>query len=364
MERLIGGAESHRSNNFDALRLILALLVVWSHSFALYLGSERTEWVSLLMGGSHNAGNLAVMGFFVISGFLITQSWTRSRSLGSFAAKRVRRIYPGYLVATTLCAFVVVPLFSDTARIDAAEVARTLGQNLLLRNHMPPSDVFAANPLPGAVNGSLWSIPFEAWCYVGVALLGAVGLATSRWALAALTLAVLLARVALDLLGLKPGLGIIGVVIGWPYLWTCILPSFLLGMTAFAFREALPRSLLLLAALVAASVAAGHLSHHLANLLVAPTLAYALLFVAFHPRLRLPDTGRVGDVSYGTYLYAFPIQQMLVAQFGDRLPFPAYILASLALSLLAGLASWHLVERWFLAPSPGPRSAAAGAVGT
>jgi peptidoglycan/LPS O-acetylase OafA/YrhL len=354
MTRLIGADDDPalRSNNLDALRLALALLVVWSHSFALYLGSESTEWVSVLLGGHHNAGNLAVMGFFILSGFLVTQSYVRSRSLGAYLGKRVRRIYPGYLVATTLCAFVVVPLSSDVARIDAAEVVETLGRNLLLRNHVPPSDAFAANPVPHLVNGSLWTIPFEAWCYVGVALLGAASLATRPRVLVGLLAAVLLARVALDLLGWKPWLGPVTTVLGWPYLWVSILPSFLLGMIAFACRDALPRSRLLLAGLVAAAVAAAHLNKHAANLVMAPALAYLLFFVAFSRTVALPNVRRYGDLSYGTYLYAFPIQQVLVAEFGHQLTFPAYLLASLAASLLAGVASWHLVERWFLPPAP------------
>src|SRR4051794_23283701 len=96
-------------NNFDAIRLSMALLVVWSHSFGIHLGSEDTEWISRLLNGRYNAGNIGVMAFFVISGFLIMQSWERSRSARSYFEKRVRRIYPGYLVATTICAFLVAP---------------------------------------------------------------------------------------------------------------------------------------------------------------------------------------------------------------------------------------------------------------
>jgi peptidoglycan/LPS O-acetylase OafA/YrhL len=344
-------AEAHRSNNFDAIRLAMALLVVWSHSFALYLGSEDTEWISVLLGGAYNAGNLAVMAFFIISGFLITRSYTRSRSLMSYMEKRIRRIYPGYLVATTICAFIVVPLYSSIAKLDTAELMKTLGLNLLLQGYFPPSNAFTANAFPNAVNGSLWSIPFEFWCYIGVALLGVTSLITKRWFLVGLLASVLISRVALDLLGRKPGLGIIGVVFGWPYLWVCILPSFLLGMVAFAFREALPRSPLILFGIVILAVAACHLNEHMAHLLVAPALAYALFFVAFSERVLLPNATRFGDFSYGTYLYAFPIQQMLYAEIGYQVTLPTYIAASLVLSLLAGIASWYLIERWFLSPS-------------
>jgi len=350
VKKLIVGKEAAEPerNNFDFIRLAMALLVVWSHSFSTHLGSEKTEWISLLLNGVYNAGNLAVMAFFVISGFLITQSYVRSRTLLRYIEKRVRRIYPGYMVATAICAFVLVPLFATDARIDALQVAKTIGLNLLLQNYFPPSNAFAQNPFPLAVNGSLWSIPFEFWCYIGVAVLGAMALATRRWFLVSFLVAVMLARIGLDLLGRKPGLGIIGIIFGWPYLWTVILPSFLLGMVAFAFRQELPRSRLLLIGLAAASILACHLNPHVANLLVAPTLAYGVFMFAFTDRVALHGVTRFGDFSYGTYLYAFPIQQMLQASVGRGLSLPAFIIVSFLLSLAAGVLSWHIVEKWFL----------------
>jgi peptidoglycan/LPS O-acetylase OafA/YrhL len=161
VKRLVCVSADHRGNNFDAIRLAMALLVVWSHSFAIHLGDEKMEWISLLLNGAYNAGNLAVMAFFIISGFLITQSFERSRTLRSYMEKRVRRIYPGYLVATSITAFIIAPLFGA----QLPNVAKTIGLNLLLRNELP--NAFFSNPLPLATNGSLWSIPFEFWCYIG-----------------------------------------------------------------------------------------------------------------------------------------------------------------------------------------------------
>ena len=118
-----------RENNFNTMRLMMALLVVWSHSFALFLGSEDNEPISLLMNGAYNAGNIGVLVFFVISGFLITHSFQNSKSLREYMVRRVRRIHPGFIVATTICAFVVVPLYSDMTKIDASEVVKIFGLN-------------------------------------------------------------------------------------------------------------------------------------------------------------------------------------------------------------------------------------------
>lgn len=273
-------------------------------------------------------------------------AFERSRTIGSYAEKRVRRIYPGYLVAISICAFVVVPLFSTHANITPTEVLRTYAYNLVLSGHFPPSDAFAHNPFPSAVNGSLWSIPFEFWCYLGVAVLGVVSLATNKRVLLGLTVGVMTARVLCDLAGVKPYLGPVSVVIGWPYIWLKILPSFLLGMVAYAFQAQLPRSRGLMAVLTGAAIAACWLNGHVADMIVAPALAYVIFYVGFSDRLRLHNAARFGDFSYGTYLYAFPIQQML--QSTKQLTLPEFIGASMILSLLAGVLSWHLVEKHFM----------------
>lgn len=353
-DRLIpaDGAGFHR-NNFDAIRLAMALLVIFSHSFALRLGSEDREPMSLATNGYYNSGNVGVWVFFMVSGFLIAHSHDRSASFGAYAAKRVRRIYPGYLVATSICAFVVTPLFAPPGFVlHTAEVVRTIGANLLLANDFPIQHLFASNPNP-AVNGALWSIRFEFLCYIGVALLGLVTLSARRFALPLLYAAVVLIWCWLDISGRRPG----GPLwfrenFGWPYSWFRVLPNFLAGMIVYHYRDRLPRSTPLMLGLLAAALLGFHLGGRgpagivAAHLLAPPAIAYAVFWFAFHPGIDLSRTARFGDFSYGTYLYAFTIQQMLVAT--TTLPFPLFVLASMTLALGAGVASWWLVERHFL----------------
>lgn len=336
----------------------MALLVVWSHSFAIFLGSEENEPISLLMNGMYNAGNVGVLVFFVISGFLITDSFQRSNSLHDYMMRRINRIHPGFIVATAICAFVVVPLYSDTMKMDSSEVVKVIGLNALLQNYMPPSTAFATNPVPNAVNGSLWSISFEFWCYIFVAALGVIGLTKTRWMLVAAVLGIWLARVGLDILGLKPSLGIIGDIIGWPYLWTKVLPSFLFGMIACNLRNLIPRSFGLLLGLLAASVIAAQISNAIVHLVFPAAMAYGVFYIAFSS-VKLPDSARWGDFSYGTYLYAFPIQQMLAASCLPTLSFAELLGLSIILSLCAGIISWHAVEKHFLRRSRRPEKLAA-----
>jgi peptidoglycan/LPS O-acetylase OafA/YrhL len=328
-------------NNFDAIRLAMAMLVVWSHSFALHLGSERSEWISLMLNGTYNAGNLGVMAFFVISGFLITQSWERSKSARSYFGKRVRRIYPGFLVCIAICAFVIAPLFGG----QHPDIAKLFGMNLLLKGSLPSA--FPHNLAPGPVNGSLWSIFYEFWCYVGVAIVGS-WLVKRRRFLVGLCLMLIAGKVLQDITGKKPGHWLFELLFGWPYLWTKIGPSFVLGMIAYSYRQYIPRSRIALAGLLAVALIGCHLGQPVADFVAAPALAYAVFFVAFSRRIQLHEAAALGDFSYGTYLYAFPIQQMIQATFGRSLNLGEFILASMIFSLIAGVISWHLVEKHFL----------------
>jgi len=333
---------SEDANNFDAIRLVMALSVVWSHSFALYLGSEASEPVSLLTHGIVNAGNVAVEVFFVVSGFLITQSFARSRSWWSFLRKRAGRIYPGYLVATSLCAFVLLPWFAGT-RYTPLSVVKTIGLNLLLRNWFVNPDPFVNND-SSALNGSLWSIPIEFWCYIGVMAFGLLKL-RRRFLLCSCVVVVAI-HVWTVATGKLWGGGWVGVVLGWPNVWFRMAPFFMSGMLLYLYRELVPRSAYLAVGGLMLFVLCAWLLPLAAQALLPAVLAYAVMYWAFSRQL--VPAARYGDFSYGVYLYAYPIQQLLVASAG--LSFLAYLLASLGLALVAGIVSWYAVERWFHRP--------------
>lgn len=337
-------SEDYNKNHFNSLRLMMAIAVIWSHAFALYYGSEDSEPLSLLLNGQYNAGNVAVRVFFIISGFLITISYLHSSSLLSYMRKRVARIYPGFIVAVMLCAFIVVPLFSTQVELTPTTIWRTIWRAFTLKGAMPPSDVFAGNPGIKAVNGALWSIPFEFWCYIAIAALGALRLLRWRLFLLVAMLTIMIGRAVLDFVGIKPGIPVLDNIIGWSYLWFSVAPCFLAGALAYLYRDRLPRSGALAVALSIAFVGAAHTSDLLCDALFPIATAYLTFYVAFGGRA-LPDFAKFGDFSYGTYLYGFPIEQMLVTA---SLPFLLYVPAAIFLSLCAGTASWFIVERRFL----------------
>src|SRR5271154_6716284 len=102
-------------NNFDALRLIAAASVVFSHSFLIAEGTQDHEWLIRLTGNQSILGLVGVFVFFAISGFLVTQSFEETGNAWRFLAKRALRIFPGIFVATVVSAIVFGPLVTDLA---------------------------------------------------------------------------------------------------------------------------------------------------------------------------------------------------------------------------------------------------------
>lgn len=334
-------------NNFDIIRFAFASLVILSHSFPLAAGTEVDEPLMRLSGGQMTLGAVAVDAFFIISGYLIAQSWVRKPRIRSYLSKRIRRIYPGFLVASILCAFVVAPRFAGPG---AGSVTPAFALDFVLHAlrliFVQPFDSFPDNPGPGAVNGSLWSIPFEFWCYVGLMTVGLLGvLERPAWLVAALAVLIVNAFV-FAWFDLRIGGKFLGVVFGYPTFWARLLPYFVAGML---FQALGPRIRLHgRGALLALAVLAAGCAIPWALGVVLPVAgAYLILWLAHIPTRHVSRFAKHGDYSYGIYLYAFPIQQMLAHWSGTHSPWLLFAMAWPA-TLVAGALSWHLVEHRFV----------------
>jgi len=323
------------ANNFDALRFLLAALVILSHSCSLFDGDSRRDPLARLTGGQMAFGGLAVDGFFVLSGFLIRRSWLRDPRPLPFLRKRALRIYPGFLAAVALGAFVVGPLgwagpSSYWSRFDPSRFV--LGA-LVLQGPTPP--VFADLPNP-RLNGSLWTITYEFQCYLGLMLLGLAGVLKRRAGTAtAFGLAYALYATQAAFAGPGP-------VNPWPR----FAAFFLAGAAFEACRRQIPRSRGLLAAAVAGMAILASVPRWEGLEPALPILGtYALFYLATLPTPRLHRFGDRGDYSYGLYLYAFPIQQLLIRHVGlGRLGPPALFASSFGLAVLLAMASWRFLE--------------------
>jgi peptidoglycan/LPS O-acetylase OafA/YrhL len=330
------GARHH--NNFDAVRLLVALCVLISHQRALSAMPEPDILHVFSLGG------LGVAVFFAMSGFLVAQSWHADPHVLRFAAKRLLRIWPGLAVAVALCAVVLGPLVSTLPLRDYF-ADPSFGQyfnNLYFswRDQLPLR--FEGSFLPTSVNGSLWTIPLELQCYGVLGLLGAAGLLRWRWLILGLVLT------AASLFAIAESRGQTLVLVGFGVF-------FLSGTAIHAFKllESGRRLWWVVAACWALAGAALTVGRPLEALWLVIPVTVLAVGNASTPYLR--RAGRFGDLSYGTYIYAFPVQQTLIWLFKDRLSWIAVFALTVATTLALAFASWHLVEKRALRLKPHPR---------
>ena len=346
-----------RRNAFAFLRMLLALLVIVAHSFAL--GAFGPDPLSRITEGLHDFGEIGVAGFFLLSGFLITRSGLRSPSTGRFLWHRFLRIFPGYWVCLLATAFLFSPIFEAIKHgafsLDASlaylrgnwAMFHLNGFSIAGVMNLRPASVgwvLNGNPHPWSINGSLWSLPYECACYVIIALLAAAGiLRRGRFGLV-LFFGGLWALYSFSRLDPE-------------YFWQCfpyrcfqplvlVTLYFSAGCVCYLYRESIPASkTLFVASVVLLAVGLAFDSFGL----VAPiALSYAFMCLAFWLPIRHFDAR--GDFSYGTYIYAFPVQQGLVLLAVHRAGFAMYFICTVLITLSLAVLSYRFIEapslRW------------------
>jgi peptidoglycan/LPS O-acetylase OafA/YrhL len=334
-----------RQNNIDFLRLALALLVVFAHAFVVTQGNNDAEPFMRLTRGQVTGGSIAVDAFFILSGFLITASYKRSSSLLSFLKKRIARIYPGFLVVSVLAAVCFVPF--GGGRVEGHGLSGKIG--LLVTSIVRLKDIkslgtFASNPLPDVVNASLWTVSYEFLCYLGVAILGLTMVLRRRRALAILFGASIAVSLLYAYFQWQSPHSLLAVLFGYPQVWARLLPMYLAGVVFYLYRDSIRLNhwgavVSVCAMAIACVIPLGY------TLLFPVFGTYFLMYLAFWGRLPLHRVMRFGDLSYGTYLYAFPIQQLVVQHLELRNSPMRLFFTATPLILATAAASWFSVER-------------------
>lgn len=309
-------------------------MVLFSHSFPLTGNPEP-------MVGSVTLGTIGVWIFFILSGYLISISWDQYPRFNVFFAKRSLRIFPGLSVNILLTLIVTGLFFSG---VTFAEFLASSGgidylNNLLLYPvQLTIFDTFSSNPMPNAVNGSLWTLLYEFTMYIAIAFIGTLGVYRK----------------------IKP-------IFIWATLFILSLAILFIGQEIFAFRIFFfeLRYLIILGLLFFSGVmfhkykdrivldplsglncllifitASVFLPDYLA-LFGATLLAYSLFSLGSLPYLSFVK--RLGDLSYGIYIYSFPVQQMVIASTGSANPLKVFVVSG-AIVLVLSYVSWHLIE--------------------
>ncbi|HEX8054577.1 MAG TPA: acyltransferase [Thermoleophilaceae bacterium] len=324
-----------RGNNFDALRLVAATTVLVLHCWPV-VGQSTVPRVH---GLGLNAA--AVMVFFVISGFLLAQSWTLEPRLGRFLAKRALRIYPALILVLVLSTFVLGPVVTTLPVREYLSHPETWGylyNNLVFETRYSLPGVFPDNPIPLAVNGPLWTLSPEVRSYAMLALVGLVGFLRSRVLTAGL-LAVLL--VGPELAPERAG----DLMVAPLYVQCFAIGSFL-----YVFRQIVPWHWAIAAGLVAAWLVVGGDAAPAAGgspttLLAALAIPYTTIFLAYNTPKRIQLLTDRGDLSYGIYIWGSPVQETVQHLWGRGLSPLGLLAMALPITVLCAAGSWFLVER-------------------
>jgi peptidoglycan/LPS O-acetylase OafA/YrhL len=328
-----------RRNSLNLIRLVLALAVLVFHAYPLGGFTGKPTLLGVGLGG------WAVAGFFCLSGYLI-QASRDSRPVETYLMLRIARIFPAYWVCLVVTAFVFAPAAYVMAKgtIDGfltsgptAPLDYVLTNAFLRINSYAVGDTLTTVPYPVAWNGSLWTLYYEFICYLALAVLGVFAWWRGR-------IAVLVALAAVTALA-----------VGYPHVapyvgndphvanLVALAPYFFAGAAVYRWRDRVPLTwpvALLSAGLV---VGASALDPQRGPVLTAAAFATALLYLG--TVLPSPRWVRGNDVSYGVYIYAFPVQQLLVVFGVHTAGLWPYVIATTALTALAAVGSWYAIER-------------------
>ncbi len=306
-------------NNFNLLRLLLATAVVYSHSFAMVGLHEPTIF-------GRSLGNFAVHGFFVISGYLISDSFVRLPSITAFSWNRFLRIMPGLVVAIIASRF-------------AADACNK----------------FIGNPIPYISNGPVWTLPWEVICYIGVALFG-IMMALTRTAIPPLFIATWL----LYLSNIGSTSEFYGAIIPMIMMFIAGIFIRIANDSINLKKTALPALALLLfsfsteTATPAWSFITSNIpflwgpnfsTEQVAQIAYMASLPFIAIYLGrdFPAPLSLKD-----DISYGVYIYGWPVAQVIVyLGITKNIEMSAAFVFWTGMLLTAPIAwtSWRLIEK-------------------
>lgn len=336
MARSLADQVGHGSNDFTLLRTVAALAVIVSHAFALANGVADDEPFN---ASGWTPGACAVIVFFAMSGFLIAGSFERRPEFVTFAVARARRIFPAYLMAL----IVVLVLGAAVTTLHVGDyLAHPATWDFAVRHALFDTSrkalpgVFADNPHPWTVNGSLWSLPLEVRCYILLYGLGRLGLLGRAQGGSFFVVGI----------GCSALMRVAGVGGTLPH----VLPSFINGAALYVYRAQVPASGALLGASFCLLWASADLPLH--GELARVIIAYWAIVIATGSSASGRLVARGGDYSYGLYLYGWPTTQAVVWAIPGIGVGPLLAVVLPCAGALA-MVSWHLVERPALAPRRG-----------
>jgi peptidoglycan/LPS O-acetylase OafA/YrhL len=330
----------HRKNNFDFLRLVFATFVIITHSYPLS-GMLDCDFLCKITNNQVNFSYLGVKGFFIISGYLIFQSLERSKNILDYFWKRILRLFPALIIVLILTIILVPFIYHSEIPIYKNKSYLTyIPNNLILyKTQYTINGVFENNPYKSVINGSLWTIPYEFTMY---ALLSLFILFKKKKTIIKILLSLLLILLMITNLFFSTKLFGYNSIIKLD-LVIDLGVFFMAGsfLAAFNFDKIYKqKSILLILSILLITSLYLNIFEYTRYIL----LPLIVILFALNPIPYFCDIGKkIGDLSYGIYIYGFITQQILMHFF--KLNYIELMIYSILISSLLGYLSWHIIEK-------------------
>ena len=312
-------------NNFDLLRLIFAVFVVITHSYILSGNPNDFFWQ---MTKQTTLSYIGVAGFFVISGYLIFKSFERSKNISDFFEKRIRRIFPGLIIAQLVTLIAISILIKEEIffLFQKETILYFVKGCTIFLQKFRISGLFENNLHPQVINGSLWTIPFEFFLYIFMAVFFTIFKFKDRNILQ----------------------GILPESLNYNLKNLAHFGVFFFSGVLFAKYQIINlknSKVILITSLLLSFILFFSKSWELFHQILIPFLIISAGILHWEPGEKFIK--KIGDCSYGIYIYSFPLQQILMNLF-PSLDQKKLISISLPISILLGFLSWRFVEKKFL----------------
>jgi len=335
---VLGDFTDGRKNNLDTLRLMAAMLVVFSHSFVI-TGAGYLEPPFY----QNNYGAMGVNIFFIISGFLITQSFLRTDGILRYLWSRFLRIFPALFIVVPATVFILGPLLTELPLSEYFASSETYSylsnMTLYAVNYYLPG-VFESNPFDTRINAPLWTLEYEFTFYLVIILLGISGALKKR----RLILGIFLLCLVLNYFNIGRSIDLYTLNV---FHTIRFFTYFSAGMAAYLYRDSIPLNgrfcLLILVFLVIAAFRTGF-----SDTIFIFLLCYLVLYLGYAPKVKLGWLTRYGDFSYGIYIWAWPVQQTVFHLFNNEMNGWLNLLIAGSTAVVLGAVSWHLIEKRML----------------
>ena len=340
-----------KNNSFTLVSIIMSLLIIYFHCYPLFYGPTTSNYDLFTKHFGLSLGEVVVGAFFAISGFMIVTSLQKSKNTWEYLKKRFIKIFPPLVFCLLVCALVIAPILSDIPKLDFIKnvniYKRYIIDNILLwRNtQYGIADVFIGNPYPSAINGSLWTIKHQFFMYILILGIN-IALLKKKPDLFKYFYGIILVLTMVSFTGkfdsfyadLLKNHGTIGILAEGNQVLKLIC-YFCTGIFLNIYKDKISlKKEYFIYAIVILILARKTIVFRCLSLFLIP---YIIIYIG---SLKNKIKFKIPDISYQVYLWAFPIQQMLMYYLNGKIGIYSYIALSIIITCVVGYCTYYITE--------------------